>query len=76
MGHAFNGPRGSCVSLLLAAGADKNLQTKVPFIAAAAAASDNALNAVKSAALAAVICVAILCVGSNEHQTSGGIYII
>ena len=45
------------VSALLAAGADKNLQTKVPFIAAAAAASDydNALNAVNSAALAAVI---------------------
>ena len=42
------------VSALLAAGADKNLQTKVPFIAAAAD-SDNALNAVKSAALAAVI---------------------
>ena len=42
------------VSELLAAGADKNLQTKVPFVAAAAD-SDNALNAVDSAALAAVI---------------------
>ena len=41
------------VSALLAAGADKNLQTKVPFVAAAD--YDNALNAVNSAALAAVI---------------------
>ena len=51
---ALNGHE-AVVSALLAAGADKNLQTKVPFIAAAAADSDNALNAVKSAALAAVI---------------------
>ena len=63
------------VSALLAAGADKNLQTKVRFVAAAAD-SDNALNAVNSAALAAVICEAILCVGSKEHQTSVGISII
>ena len=42
------------VSALLAAGADKDLQTKVPFIWGAAD-SDNALNAVNSAALAAVI---------------------
>ena len=44
------------VSALLAAGADKNLQRDVRFVAAAAADYDNALNAVKSAALAAVIC--------------------
>ena len=56
------------VSALLAAGADKNLQIKVPFIAAVN--YDNALNAVYSAAFA------MLCVGSNEHQTSVGIYII
>ena len=40
------------VSALLAAGADNNLQLKVPFIAAAAVNYDNALNAVNSAALA------------------------
>ena len=50
---AFNGHE-AVVSALLAAGADKNLQTKVPFIAATSD-SDNALNAVNSAALAAVI---------------------
>ena len=43
------------VSALLAAGADKNLQKEVPFVAATAADYDNALNAVNSAALAAVI---------------------
>ena len=41
------------VSALLAAGADKDLQKKVLFVAAAD--HDNALNAVNSAALAAVI---------------------
>ena len=43
------------MSALLAAGADKNLQTKVRYVAGAAADYDNALNAVNSAALAAVI---------------------
>ena len=44
------------VSALLAAGADKNLQDKVSFNAAATAAADydNALNAVNSAALAVI----------------------
>ena len=41
------------VSALLAVGADKNLHKEVRFVAAAG--YDNALNAVKSAALAAVI---------------------
>ena len=50
---AQNG-HGAIVSALLAAGADKNLQDEVPFVAAAAY-NDNALNAVNSAALAAVI---------------------
>ena len=40
------------VSALLAAGADKNLQKEVRFVAAAD--YDNALNAVNSAALAAI----------------------
>ena len=44
------------VSALLAAGADKNLQKEVRYVAGAGAAGyDNALNAVNSAALAAVI---------------------
>ena len=45
------------VSALLAAGADKNLQKEVRFVAGAAAGADydNALNAVNSAALAAVL---------------------
>ena len=53
---SFNGHE-AVVSALLAAGADKNLQRKVRFVAAAAAAADydNALHAVNSAALAAVI---------------------
>ena len=45
----------SVVSALLAAGADKNLQKEVRFVAAAAADNDNALNAANSAALAAAI---------------------
>ena len=44
------------VSALLAAGADKNLQDEVRYVAGAGAADyDNALNAVNSAALAVVI---------------------
>ena len=65
----------AAVSALLAAGADKNLQKKVRFVAAAAADYDNALHAVNSAALAAVIRVAILC-AKHVHQFCVGIYII
>ena len=51
-GPSFSGHE-AVVSALLAAGADKNLQDEVPFVAAAG--YDNALNAVNSAALVAVI---------------------